>query len=336
MDKAFATEIAKANYDKPEGIRTLLPQMLEVSQPNGADIAHKSLDATLIFETMQGKLSEKEHLYPENQKAFRKAFLSLLKKACDDPRLEAALRPALTRADGALQREQNEKLTKILEQVETGTSAIPRDDLQMLAARFEVEGAFDKSDDELRGYLIDKAKEYRAIRQQIAAMDETIAQVAQLKHDAEQAASDLDFEKVENLLAQADFAETSLNAQTKITRANNALLRNKTQQAFDILCAVADSFRSVDATAPVQLRLQFEDILYSHGLRYGSNGMALSERMIRDALAETNRESSAELWSTGQNSLAIALQQQGIRTQGAAGADLLAAAVTAYRNALVV
>ena len=40
--------------------------------------------------------------------------------------------------------------------------------------------------------------------------------------------------------------------------------------------------------------------------------------------------------ATTQNNLAGALQRQGSRSQGAEGADLLAQAVTAYRNALEV
>jgi len=41
-------------------------------------------------------------------------------------------------------------------------------------------------------------------------------------------------------------------------------------------------------------------------------------------------------WAMTQNNLGIALQDQGIRTDGAKGADLLADAVTAYRAALEV
>jgi hypothetical protein len=136
LDKAFTTEIAKPRYDKPEGIRTLLPQMLEASQPNGADIAQNSLDAALIFDTMQAKLSDTEHLRPENQKAFRDAILPLLEKACDDPRLEAALRPALTRADGAVQREQSADIKAVLAAVQAGQTGIPLKDLQDLAREF--------------------------------------------------------------------------------------------------------------------------------------------------------------------------------------------------------
>jgi len=211
---------------------------------------------------------------------------------------------------------------------------LSRKDLQTLAAMFEIVGAFDMGDEELRGYLEDKANEYRALRQQIATMDDTITEIAQLKDAAEDAAKALDFAEVEKLLASADFAETAINAQTKITRANNALIRNRTEQAFDILAAVADSFRSSDPMAPAQIRLQLEDILYSHGLRYGSDGMALSERMIRDALADLPKEETPQLWADAQNSLAVALANQGTRTDGPKGADLLAEAVTACRAVL--
>lgn len=106
LDTAFTAEITKPSYDKPDGIRILLPQMLAASQPNGANIAHHSLDAPLILDTMQAKLTEGEHRRPENLAAFRRAILPLLEQACDDPRLEQALRPALARAQGAVNREQ--------------------------------------------------------------------------------------------------------------------------------------------------------------------------------------------------------------------------------------
>ncbi len=42
---------------------------------------------------------------------------------------------------------------------------LSREQLEDLAARFGVEGAYDKGDEELRGFLTDKANDYRALRQ---------------------------------------------------------------------------------------------------------------------------------------------------------------------------
>jgi predicted hotdog family 3-hydroxylacyl-ACP dehydratase len=62
--------------------------------------------------------------------------------------------------------------------------------------------------------------------------------------------------------------------------------------------------------------------------------LALSERMIRDALSRIDEITNPTLWAGAQNNLAIALQDQGIRQAGAAGVELLAQSVDAYRAAL--
>ncbi len=219
---------------------------------------------------------------------------------------------------------------KQLDQIPT----LSRDQLELLAARFEIEKAHDKGDDELRHLLNDKAEEYRNLRHQIAALDDAHSEIAEIKAAAEQAASDLDFEKVETLLEVADVADTAISAQTKMTRATNMLMLGRIEKAYDILSAVADSFRSVDPKLPAQFRLELEDQLYQHGLRYGSDGMAYSERMIRDALSQLDETTQPVLWASAQNSLAIALKDQGTRTSGAEGAALLAQSVTAYQSAL--
>ncbi|MEO9896093.1 MAG: helix-turn-helix transcriptional regulator [Paracoccaceae bacterium] len=213
---------------------------------------------------------------------------------------------------------------------------LSRRELEDLSNRFGIENPYDKGDDELRSLIADKADDLRSMRRQIASLDDRHAAIAELKEKAQAAADAGQLEEVDAILGAADFAETQINAQTKITRAHNALLRNRVEQAYDILSAVADSFGSVDATAPAKIRLQLEGILYQHGLRYGGSGMKFSEQMIRKALDAIPRDSSSELWAAGQNSLAITLKNQGIRTEGPKGADLLEQAVIAYRAALEV
>ena len=77
-------------------------------------------------------------------------------------------------------------------------------------------------------------------------------------------------------------------------------------------------------------------ILDKHGIRFGSTGMIRATIMTRDAIALLDRELQSELWASAQNNLAISLQNQGIRTQGVEGTELLARSVTAYRSALEV
>ena len=136
-------------------------------------------------------------------------------------------------------------------------------------------------------------------------MDDHVAEIAELKVKAEAAAEAGDLEEVDNLLAVADVTETAINANTKITRASNALLRNRPEQAFEILSAVADSFRSADPTAPAQLRGQLSKQLYDHGLRYGGLGLQLAEKMLEEAAAALPVNAPAEVSTAVFGNLAV-------------------------------
>ncbi len=219
---------------------------------------------------------------------------------------------------------------KQLDQIPT----LSRKDLELLAYHFEIPGAVDMRDEDLRGLLEDKAKEYRALRQQIATLPENIAEILKIKQAAQQAADALDFERVEDLLTIADIADTAAAAQTKMTRANNALLRNRPEQAFDIYCAIADSFRSADPAAPAQIRTQLYKPLWDHGLRYGGPGLQLAERMLQDATALLPENADPRLRAAITTEIAGAQQLQAIRLAGPAGADMLGRAVATYRDFL--
>ena len=55
---------------------------------------------------------------------------------------------------------------------------LSRQELEDLSARFGIENPYDKGDEELRGYLTDKANDYRALRQQIASLDDSVVEFA--------------------------------------------------------------------------------------------------------------------------------------------------------------
>lgn len=118
--------------------------------------------------------------------------------------------------------------------------------------------------------------------------------------------------------------------------ATAALALSDYDNAFEILSASADSFATIDPLAPTRKRLEFEDILFAHGLRYGGQGLPLAIRMNRDALDAITSENQTELWGYAQNSLANALANQGKRIAGQDGNALLEKAVTANHAALTV
>ncbi len=211
------------------------------------------------------------------------------------------------------------------------------EDLQNLAARFGVDDTFDNTNaDLLRRLLTEKAKEYRALRKEVDAIDESMKRLSNLKAAAQDAIARVDLEEVENLLLLVQATELEEAAKTAELRADNALLRGKVEDAYRILSAAADSFAGVDPLEPARRRDYYAIRLARHGERYGGTGLPMAADMFRAALTVTTREDHPVHWATTQQNLAIALRNQGSRTAGPEGAALLAEAIEAYRAALTV
>ncbi|MEM7471397.1 MAG: hypothetical protein AAF340_08595 [Pseudomonadota bacterium] len=213
-------------------------------------------------------------------------------------------------------------------------SAIPFAALKELAAKFG--GGDIENRASLEKFLTQKAEEYRSYRDQIDALDDRIAGVHNLKVAAQDAAERLDFDEVEALLERVDMVETEIMAETKEARATNALLRGRAEQAYKIFTAAAESFRELDVLEMAERRDRYQGQLYDHGLRYGGTGMARAIEMQRPGIAALEETAHREHRALFTQNLALTLQNQGTRTEGKAGTDLLAKAVTAYRDALTV
>ncbi len=287
-------------------------------------------------------------------KAFEALFGPLLHQVCNDPRLKQVLDPALTRQQMKSQRDlaeqqkkmeakidrllaQNEGLMGILRTLAEGgdidpDSVLTLPELNLLAERFGGEGL--TSQESVLRFLILKAEEYEALKSEVDAIDDGLKRLSNLKAAAQGAIARVDLEEVEELLSRVQEVELEEAAKTAELRANNALLRGRVEQAYQILSAAADSFAAVDPVEPARRRVSYEDSLYAHGLRYGGQGMALSEAMLRNAIDRLDKTEQSKLWATAQNALAIALQSRGTRAEGAAGTNLLAEAAIAYNAAL--
>jgi len=214
---------------------------------------------------------------------------------------------------------------------------LSREELENIANRFQIDGVYDRTDADLRQLLTQKATEYRALRAEVDAIPDSMKRLANLKAAAQDAIARVDLDEVETLMTLVHAAELDEAATSAEIRANNALLRGKVDHAYSLLCAAADSFAAIDPLEPVRRRiLRYSEILCTHGLRYGGKGLGLAQAIVADLLTPTLKDRDAWLWAAGQNCLAIALKNQGSRSDGEKGADLLAQAVTAYRAALKV
>ena len=175
--------------------------------------------------------------------------------------------------------------------------SLSREALQNLAARFNIENSFELSDEALRKELTKRADEFRALKSEVDAIPETMRNLANLKAAAQNAINRVDLEEVENLMAKVHETELDEAAKSAEIRANTALLRGKVEDAYLYLSAAADSFAAIDPTAPAHKRLEYEDILYAHGLRYGSTGMIHAATMNRDNIVLLDRDTQGALWA---------------------------------------
>jgi hypothetical protein len=116
-----------------------------------------------------------------------------------------------------------------------------------LADRFGIDRPSGRKDHELRAELSSLADEYTALKARIDGMDNCIPALHNLKRAA-QGAIDLGrFDEVEDILARVDEVETDINAETTVTRAQNALMQNRPEAAFAHFSAAADMFQGIDA-----------------------------------------------------------------------------------------
>ncbi|MDJ0630960.1 MAG: helix-turn-helix transcriptional regulator [Rhodobacter sp.] len=159
---------------------------------------------------------------------------------------------------------------------------LSRDELELLASRFDIPRPHALTDAQLRDVLTKKAEEYRAYRGQIEAIDERTAGLGDLKAAAQNAADTLDFEEVETLLAHAHEVETEIAAETAELRARNALLRGRAEQAHRLLSAAADSFAAIDSDAPLKRKWDHMLSFFDSGRSFGTAHLNLSRRLAQD------------------------------------------------------
>ncbi len=329
--------------------RTALPQMLIDVRPDLSDLVAGDLNADIILSRMIKSLGDQPY---ERKEAFENWVNPVLEGLLTNKDLHAELAPQINRA--LLSR--LSKLTKNTQEIKADTQEIlailrqrhgfegvvddkdtlSKDQLEALCLRFDPDFEETESVDAMRDFLKAKSKKFRAYRAEIDQMPDGAAQLHNLKAAAKDALDALDFEQVERLLSRVDEVETEISVATKVLRAKNALLRNRAEAAFDILDAAAAAQGSIAPLAPAKARLEYEGLLYTHGLTFGGSGLFYAVKMIERALADLDKSKDAALWATAQNNLGIALSTLGARQSGEDAIARLKEAVTAYQKALEV
>lgn len=217
-----------------------------------------------------------------------------------------------------------------------------RDLLEALAARFRIDGAFDLPTPTLRAELEKRAEDYRRVLRELDALKGTSDRIDNIHAAAMDAAENLRLGEAKQLLrdARTILRDEKLrpvieqNAQLMVAEADIELLDQNPDAAAGLLDGAAESFAVLDAVEAAKKRDGYAKTLYAHGLRYGGTGLERAIDLWRAALATLTEADHPLDWAKTTQNLAIALRNQGTRTEDAAGTALLAEAVTAFRAAL--
>lgn len=217
-----------------------------------------------------------------------------------------------------------------------------RDTLEAIALRFGVDAPEDMAPGELRGFLIEKAKDYRRVVVQVQKLQDREGRIANLKAAAEDAIRALRLDEAKHLIRDAiavqrterTFAALRDDAALVETEAEIALLEGDADEAFRLLAASADSFASFDRLEAVLRRGPYMQALLRHGRRYGGTGLDRAIELGQTNIEVLDEADDAELWSICQNDIGLSFQVLGERKGGEAGAALLANAVETFRAVL--
>lgn len=210
-----------------------------------------------------------------------------------------------------------------LEEALSNLHELSRTQLYTLADLFEINVYFDLQEDVFLHLISQKAEDYLKLKAEVEAIDDDFRQASKLKSAAKLAIANGNLEEVEYLLRQVQQLELEGGLRTANMRADNALLRGQVKRAYEILIAAADSFGGIDNLEPAKRRLQFEKVLFVHGMRYDGLGLEFANQLAASARNAFDRQESPECWIEASNRLATCLIEQGSRSSGEVGAKLL-------------
>lgn len=329
-------------HDLPDDADIRFEQMIAATLPDAETITKAGMQPDKVAQAMRAQLSDPDHLAPPMPQLLEDIVTPVFTRLFADTSFAAELTPALweqilkdlSRIGGTVE-DNNAMLRKLVGAMERDeVAALTRDQLELLASRFEIESPHTLSDAQLRQLLTQKAEEYRSYRAQIDALDDRIAGVHNLKAAAQDAAERLDFDEVEELLSRVDRVETEIMAETRDARANNALLRGRVDQAYEIMDSVACSFREIDVSQMCLRRLAYFHVLRDFGLRHGGNATLRALQIVGPAVEAIEESGNKADKAKINHDIAGAKLQLATQTPGPEGVLLMKEAEEAYRKVL--
>lgn len=214
------------------------------------------------------------------------------------------------------------------------TSALDRNELERLADRFGIEGFEIKPDGVLAQLLSIKAEEYRALQAEVNSIGDSFKRLSNIKNAAKDAIIRGNLQEVEDRLSQVMAIELEEAAKTAELRADNALLRGRFDQAYDLLSSVAYSFSASNEHESVRRRLHYGEVLRFYGCNFQNDALLLSIRMLEAGISEELERQAPLLWASLQNLIGDCLADRGARISGQAAIELLDLAIFHFNAAL--
>ncbi len=222
-------------------------------------------------------------------------------------------------------------------------TGLPKELLENLALRFGIEKP-DQPSEQLIPFLKKKAKDYRKLLADLAALPNSDERVANIRTAAEDAITRGNLEEACALLDDAIEIEVRDHALESATKAADILdLKARIYLVEGNVEAAANSFSqgvhmvvAFDKYQGAERNFNNGKTLCEHGLRYNGAGLGLAIKAYKAALKSLPYKEHPENWAITQNNLANALFEQSFRTEGENRTKLFEQAVNVLRNVLKV
>ena len=221
-----------------------------------------------------------------------------------------------------------------LEKALSEVKLLSRGQLETLSSLFGLDKPYVATDVKLFNFLESKARDFAALRAEVEVIDDQVRALSNLKASALDAFEIGDLDTVDILLDRVMEISKEEAAKAAEIKADAALLRGRSNRAYELLVDAADSFAIVDPLEPMRKRFEYHKKIYSHGLNHGRNSLQLSVEIINITGMDRLRSSDPYLLGEVYDSLANALRNLGALVPADEGISVLRSAVDAHYKAL--
>lgn len=210
---------------------------------------------------------------------------------------------------------------------------------RQIEAAFEAAGREGVAPERMGEALLDIARKYKSLREELQDTSGDNAEIKQKKALAKDALENGELDRADaifdEIIAIEDAAidQRALEAaETRARKAELAILRLRYRDAADAYGAAAKRLPATCPTQKIEYRSLQANSLLNDGYEFGRNeSLQRAIEVYQQLISEIVRDENPDAWATTQNNLGVALKVLGEREPGA---NRLEGAVSAHRAAL--